>query len=663
MNLETCRTIEATGSEAEESSSSPAHFKVFRQSGLTARAAVPILVFVATLLPFAPVVWNGFVNWDDTGNFTMNLHYRGLSWSNLRWAWTTLHLGVYQPLFWMLCGLEYQLFGLRPGGYHLVSLLFHGAVSLVFYALVIAIVRRARPDFDPGLARLAGAIAVLSWSVHPLRVEAVAWASCQGYLPCAFFAILSARFYLAAHPPAGPAHFGWIAGALGSYVASLLCHATSLGLPVVLLALDFAVLHRLKSRSDVRRAVLQKWLFLILGAAFTVMAFLGKNSGQGVVSLRSLSPAQRIAAASYAFCFYIVRTVLPFGLHVHRQFPADLAISESRFLISLLAACAVCSAAILQRRSRPWLLAVVAAYLVILSPNSGLLAFGGQIVADRYAYLSMIPWALALSQGLMIMKPRPIRRILLVAVPALTLLGILTWKQCYTWRSSEVLWVHAIEAGETDNAVVLGNLGADLLQQGRVDEADAVLRRSLDLEPNSRVANELGRIFDRRGMSPQSIAAFTEAVELDPHDPEPRVNLARGFVKQNRLPQALEQFAAAVRLRPDSASLRQEYGELLARKGRLEESTVQFRHAVQLEPDVPIGHLFLGRALVELGRRDEAAIALGNAVRLRPDVVGPRFELALLYADLGRTREAMLQLSEVLRLDPRHAAARRAQSR
>jgi len=563
----------------------------------------------------------------------------------------------------MLCGLEYQLFGLCPGGYHVVSLLFHGAVSVALYALVIAIVRRARPDFDPGLARLAGAIAVLSWSVHPLRVEAVAWASCQGYLPCAFFAILSARFYLAAHPPAGPAHFGWIAGALGSYVASLLCHATSLGLPVVLLALDFAVLQRLKSRSDVRRAVLQKWSFLIVAAAFTVMAFLGKNSGAGVVSLRSLSPAQRIAAASYAFCFYIVRTVLPFGLHVHRQFPADLAVNESRFLISLLAACAVCSAAILQRRSRPWLLAVVAAYLVILTPNSGLLAFGGQIVADRYAYLSMIPWALALSQGLMIMKPRPIRRILLVAAPALTLLGILTWKQCYTWRSSEALWVHAIEGGETDNAVVLGNLGADLLQQGRVHEADAVLRRSLDLEPNSRVANDIGRILDRRGMIQESIAAFKEAVELDPHDPEPRANLARAFAKQNRLPQALEQFAAAVRLRPDSASLRQEYGELLAREGRLDESTVQFRHAIQLEPDVPIGHLFLGRALVELGRRDEAAIALGNAVRLRPDVVGPRFELALLYVDLGRTREAMLQLSEVLRLDPRHAAARRAQSR
>ena len=295
-----------------------------------------------------------------------------------------------------------------------------------------------------------------------------------------FFAILSARFYLAAHPAAGPARFGWIAGALGSYVASLLCHATSLGLPVVLLALDFAVLHRLKSRSDVRRAVLQKWLFLIVVAAFTAMAFLGKNSGQGVVSLRSLSPAQRLAAASYAFCFYIARTVLPFGLHVHRQFPADLAVSRKPLpdLFTGGLRC-ICSAAILSERSRPWLLAVVAAYLVILTPNSGLLAFGGQIVADRYAYLSHDSVGVAGHVvGLMIVGSRGRSgELLLVAVPALTLLGILTWKQCLQLEKLGSLWVHAIEAGETDNAVVLGNLGADLLQRDECDEADAVLQK------------------------------------------------------------------------------------------------------------------------------------------------------------------------------------------
>ena len=664
MNLETSLTIAATGSEAEESSSSPAHFKVFRQSGLPARAAVPILVFIATLLPFAPVVWNGFVNWDDTGNFTMNVHYRGLSWSNLRWAWTTLHLGVYQPLFWMLCGLEYKLFGLRPGGYHLVSLLFHGAVSVALYDLAVAIARGTRLDFDPGLARLAGAIAVLFWSVHPLRVEAVAWASCQGYLPCAFFAVLAALLYLSAHPPASPPRLGWIAGALGSYVASLLCHATSLGLPVVLLALDFAVLHRLESRSDVRRAVLQKWPFLIVALGFAIGGYLGKQSDQGIITLSVYGPSQRLAAASYAVCYYLARSLLPLGLHAHHHFPERLGILDPIFLISLAAALCLCAASILLRKRWPGLVAAVIAYAAILAPNSGLVTFGSQLVADRYGYLSLMPWSVAGAFVWPAIMGKRIRIVMTCSLALLVALGILTWQQCLVWRSSESLWTWSLSQGEVRNPVVLGDLAADLLEQGRVQEAEEYMSRSLQYAPGSASAhNTMGLILSKAGKLGAAVEAFHESVALDRENAETRKNLAQALARANRTAEALDECAAAVRLRPDSASLRQEYGELLARKGRLEESTVQFRHAIQLEPDVPIGHLFLGRALVELGRRDEAAIALGNAVRLRPDVVGPRFELALLYADLGRTREAMLQLSEVLRLDPRHAAARRAQSR
>ncbi|MBV8488039.1 MAG: tetratricopeptide repeat protein, partial [Planctomycetaceae bacterium] len=634
MNLETSLTIEATSGEAVELSSEPARLEVFRQHKWLARAAVPVLVFIATLLPFAPVVGNDFVNWDDTGNFTMNVHYRGLDWPNLRWAWTTLHLGVYQPLTWMLCGLEYKLFGLRPGGYHLVSVMLHGAVSVALYVLVIAILRPARPDFDPGPARLAGVIAVLFWSVHPLRVEAVAWASCQGYLPCAFFAVLAAYFYLLAHPPTGPARFGWIAGALGSYVASLLCHATSLGLPVVLLALDFAVLRRLKSRSDVRRAMREKWPFLIVALVFAIGGYLGKQSDQGIIRLSVYGPSQRLAAAAYAVCYYLVRSFLPLGLHAHHHFPEQFGILEPIFLISLAGVLCLCAASIALRKQWPGLLAAVVAYAAVLAPNSGLLTFGSQLVADRYAYLSLMPWSVAGTFALAAITGKYIRIVTACSLVLLLTLGILSWQQCLVWRSSESLWTWSLSQGEVQNPVVLGNLAADLLEQGRVQEAEKFMSQSLQYAPGSASAhNTMGLILLKAGKLGSAIEAFRESVALDRENAETRKNLAQALARANKTAEALDEYAAAVRLRPDSASLRQEYGALLAREGRLEEATVQFRQAIHLEPDVPVGHLFLGRVLVDLGRRDEAAIALANAVGLRPDVVEPRFELALVYAD------------------------------
>ena len=60
--------------------------------------AIPILVVVLTLAAFYPVVQNKFVNWDDYRNIVENPHYRGLGWTNIRWMFTTFHMGHYQPL-------------------------------------------------------------------------------------------------------------------------------------------------------------------------------------------------------------------------------------------------------------------------------------------------------------------------------------------------------------------------------------------------------------------------------------------------------------------------------------------------------------------------------------------------------------------------------------
>src|SRR5207244_12604400 len=80
---------------------------------------VPALIALVTFAAFLPTLHNQFVNWDDDENFLDNPHYRGLGWTQLRWMWTTLHLGHYIPLTWMTFGLDYRLWGMNPFGYHL----------------------------------------------------------------------------------------------------------------------------------------------------------------------------------------------------------------------------------------------------------------------------------------------------------------------------------------------------------------------------------------------------------------------------------------------------------------------------------------------------------------------------------------------------------------
>src|SRR5688572_25395235 len=89
------------------------------------RWLAPGLIALVTFAAFLPTLQNRFVNWDDEPNFLENPHYRGLGWPQLRWMWTTFHMGHYTPLTWMTLGLDYLLWGMNPLGYHLSGLLVH----------------------------------------------------------------------------------------------------------------------------------------------------------------------------------------------------------------------------------------------------------------------------------------------------------------------------------------------------------------------------------------------------------------------------------------------------------------------------------------------------------------------------------------------------------
>ena len=79
--------------------------------------AIPALVVLLTVIAFAPVLHNKFVNWDDVGTLTDNLLYRGLGVEQLTWMFTTFHMGHYQPLSWVTFGADYLVWGMNPAGY------------------------------------------------------------------------------------------------------------------------------------------------------------------------------------------------------------------------------------------------------------------------------------------------------------------------------------------------------------------------------------------------------------------------------------------------------------------------------------------------------------------------------------------------------------------
>src|SRR3990170_1286355 len=238
------------------------------------RAIAPALVGLVTLLVFLPALGNQFVNWDDDVNLVSNPHFRGLGWVELRWMFGNTLGGHYIPVTWLSFGLDYVLWGMRPAGYHATSVVLHTANAILFYFVARRLLRSA-VQAGEGELTLGAAAAALLLSLHPLRVESVAWATERRDVLMGFFALLCVVSYLRAIDRAGGGalHSGWYWTAVGLFGLALLSKSVVVGLPVVLLLLDVYPLRRSAAESQqaggrtLFRLALEKIPFALLAAA------------------------------------------------------------------------------------------------------------------------------------------------------------------------------------------------------------------------------------------------------------------------------------------------------------------------------------------------------------------------------------------------------------
>ena len=107
-----------------------------------------LLLAGAVLAVYGQVRAHGFVEYDDPGYVRDNPFVgRGFTWDGVRWAFTTGHMGNWNPLTWFSHMLDVQLFGVNPGPHHLVSVAIHLANTLLLFAVLQRMTRAVWPSF------------------------------------------------------------------------------------------------------------------------------------------------------------------------------------------------------------------------------------------------------------------------------------------------------------------------------------------------------------------------------------------------------------------------------------------------------------------------------------------------------------------------------------
>lgn len=229
----------------------------------------------------------------------------------------------------------------------------------------------------------------------------------------------------------------------------------------------------------------------------------------------------------------------------------------------------------------------------------------------------------------------------------------LSFAQAIQWREHDFRYHHM--------------LGLIELGARRPAEAARVLERVRELHPNNASALRLlGQALYWDHREEEAIAVLRRSIKLDPLDQEPYPLLARAYHDrglrhrgagdaegaQEAFRRAIATWQQALAFAPENADFLRSLGIEYFSAELLADAEVVLVRAASLRPGDGIIQGNLGGVYLGLGRHEEAEAALLRAVELDPQRAEWWGNLALLYGKQGRLEEAEEALRNAARLDP-----------
>lgn len=593
------------------------------------------------ILCTASAFWNidtcGFTDFDDYEYVCKNYHlFSGFTSTSLAWAFTTFHAANWHPLTWLSFILDFQLYGLKPAGYHLTNLVLHILNTLLLFF---------------GVRLLTGAfwrsaLVAALFGLHPLHVESVAWISERKDVLCTFFMLIALIFYtsFARRKNKGP-YFA----SLFLYCLGLLSKPMIVTFPFVLLLCDFWPLKRLFSSENQTLAqktqtlknlniivLLEKIPFFVLSFASCIMTVLAQHAA--IIKTDELALSVRFANALLSYTGYIEKMFWPKNLSffypIPTNMPPAMSIAIAAAVLSLI------SFLVLFRfHKQPYLLFGWLWYLGTLVPVIGIVQVGSQAMADRYTYTPLIGLFVIIAWLLFdCTKKRLFLKVAAIA-GSLAMIVLLLFQsriQAGYWKNDLTLADHAI-ANSGHNFLAYSTKGHFLLNAHEYDQALRCLATSLAI-CSTQIAPKIniGCILFNQGKTRESIDVFKQVLAQDSNYVVALVDCGISCAKLGDTRAALDYFTRAAALDSCFVSALFNLGKLYGEMGDYQKSIRYLLRASAINPYDAETFRCLGNSCLKNNRKQEAVRWFEKSISLDPDFIFAHRQLAAALDSCGR---------------------------
>ena len=558
-----------------------------------------------TAIIYFKALGNGFTDLDDDYYIIKNQHLRDWSMEGLKTIFTTFYSFNYHPLTTLSNLVEFRMFGLNPLPYHLGNVLLHLCNTTLVFLFILKLCNN----------RVTAWIVAALFALHPMHVESVAWVAERKD-------VFYAAFYLAALA----AYVDYVKlnrGArdyfltLAWFACSLLSKSAAVTLPLVMLAIDHYLGHRLTLKS-----VLEKLPFFALSILFGILAIMSQRQGGAISDIMiSYGLTNRIFVFFGGLAAYLGMLVVPYPLAAIHYFP-----NATGGVLPLFYYCSIPFvggiAFLLTRKvfNKKVVIFGVMFFLVSISVMLQLVAVGAATFAERYTYIAYV--------GLFFIAATTIQAeaekrgwIKYVGIAILAIYAGMTFQRIGIWQDTDTLFTDVVakNEGNTHNSYFYWYWGNAKKESGDYSAAVDYFGRAISIDSGNY------RAFASRG----------SIMEM-----------------QNNLNAALADYSRAIALDPTSARFRNYLGWALFEKGDSAGCMPQLWYAAKL--DSGYSELFnnLGWIWFSHNNPDSAKFYYSKAIKCDHTALKPYLNRAALYAAGSKFAEAINDYDSIILYHP-----------